>query len=112
MATESDESTIAARRKRASAISGGIFLIGLGVLLITNWWWPGIMIVIGLSSGGELIFRGQTRKGIGTMAFFFAIPVVVWLVSEVDIPWGVVGAMLLIGLGVITIVRVFYLREE
>ena len=28
------------RRQQASAISGGIFLIGLGVLIFTDWWWP------------------------------------------------------------------------
>ncbi len=98
-------------RKRASAVSGGIFLIGLGVLIITNWWWPGIMFVIGLSGGGELIFRGKTSQGIGTIAFFFAIPFVVWVIQETAIPWGLVGPMILIGLGVITLVKIFYLKE-
>ena len=51
------------KRRNASSISGGIFLIGLGVLLITDWWWPGIMLVIGLSGGAELIFRDQIARG-------------------------------------------------
>jgi hypothetical protein len=42
------------KRKRASSISGGIFLIGLGVLFLTGWWWPGILVVIGLSGGWEV----------------------------------------------------------
>ena len=98
-------------RKRGSAISGGIFLIGLGVLIITGWWWPGIMFVIGLSGGGELIFRGKTWSGIWTIAFFFAIPVIVWVIQETEIPWGLVGPFILIGLGVITLVKLFYLKE-
>lgn len=98
-------------RKRASAVSGGIFLIGLGVLIITNWWWPGIMFVIGLSAGGELIFRGKTMQGIGTIAFFSAIPIVIWIIEETAIPWGIVGPLILIGLGVITLVKIFYLKE-
>jgi hypothetical protein len=98
-------------RKRASAVSGGIFLIGLGVLIITNWWWPGIMFVIGLSGGGELIFRGKTWSGISTIAFFFAIPIIIWVVQETQIPWGLVGPMVLIGLGVISLVKVFYLKD-
>ena len=98
-------------KKRGSAISTGIFFIGLGVLLFTGYWWPGIMFVIGLSGGGELIFRGKIWRGLGTIAFFFAIPVVVWIVQETDIPWGLVGPFILIGLGVITLVKVFYLRE-
>jgi hypothetical protein len=98
-------------RKRASAVSGGIFLIGLGVLIITGWWWPGIMFVIGLSGGGELIFRGKTWSGIWTIAFFFAIPIIIWVIQETAIPWGLIGPMILIGLGVITLVKVFYLKD-
>lgn len=30
------------------AISGGIFLIGLGVLWYFDFWWPGILLLIGL----------------------------------------------------------------
>lgn len=32
------------------AISGGIFIIGLGVLWYFDWWWPGILILVGLMS--------------------------------------------------------------
>ena len=65
------------KKKQASAISGGIFLISLGVLIITGWWWPGILIAIGLSGGAEQIFRGKTWQGIGTLAFFCAIPIAI-----------------------------------
>jgi hypothetical protein len=30
------------------AISGGVFLVGLGVLWYFDAWWPGILILIGL----------------------------------------------------------------
>ena len=33
----------------ASQVSGGVFLIGLGMLFLTGWWWPGIMFVIAAS---------------------------------------------------------------
>lgn len=99
------------KRRRASSISGGIFLISLGVLLYTGWWWPGIMIAIGLSGGAELIFRGKTLRGIGTLAFFCAIPLAVWIIQETEIPWSLVGPLVLIGIGVIVLVKGFYLRE-
>jgi hypothetical protein len=100
------------KKRTASGISGGIFLIGLGVLLITGWWWPGIMLVIGLSGGAELIFRGQIARGIGTIAFFSAIPIVIAIVQSTDISWTVVGPFVLIVLGVITLVKAFYLKDE
>ena len=30
------------------AISGGVFLIGLAVLWFLNWWWPGILFLVGI----------------------------------------------------------------
>ena len=100
------------KRKQASAISGGIFLIGLGVLLFTGWWWPGIMVVLGLAGCAELVFRGQIWRGIGTLAFFLAIPAILWLTRVTPIRWGIVGPLVLIGIGVIVLVKAFYLREE
>ena len=100
------------RQQQASALSGGIFLIGLGVLIITGWWWPGIMLVIGLSGGSELIFRGQIAKGIGTIAFFMAIPIGIAILQSAVIPWAIVGPLILIVLGAITLVKAFYLNDE
>ena len=100
------------KQKRASSISGGIFLISLGVLLFTGWWWPSIMFAIGLSGGAELIFRDKTAQGISTLAFFCAIPLAIWVIQKAEIPWSLVGPMILIGLGVIALVKAFYLREE
>ena len=97
---------------KASAISGGIFLISLGVLIITGWWWPGILIAIGLSGGAELIFRGKVARGIGTLAFFCAISIVIWIIQATRIPWTIVGPLVLIGIGVISLVKAFYLRGE
>jgi len=100
------------KQKQASAISGGIFLIGLGVLFMTDWFWPGILLVIGLSGGAEQIFRGQIARGIGTIAFFSVIPIVVAIVQSTNISWAIVGPFFLIVLGIITLVKAFYLREE
>lgn len=30
------------------AISSGVFIIGLGILWFFDWWWPGILILVGL----------------------------------------------------------------
>jgi hypothetical protein len=100
------------KQRKAGAVSGGIFLISLGVLLFTGWWWPGIMFAIGLATGAELVFRGKMVRGIGTLAFFCAIPIVVWIIQEAKIPWTLVGPMILIGVGVIALVKAFYLRKE
>jgi hypothetical protein len=69
------------------------------------------MIAIGLSSGAELIFRGRIMQGISTLAFFCAIPLIVAVVQRTDIPWTVVGGLFLVGGGVITLVKAFFLRD-
>jgi len=99
------------KKDRASGVSGGIFLISLGILLFTGWWWPGIMIAIGLSGGAELVFRGKTIQGVGTLVFFCTIPLAIWLIQETEVPWPLVGPLVLIGVGVIVLVKAFYLHE-
>ena len=100
------------KKRMADGISGGIFMISLGVLLYTGWWWPGIMVAIGLSSAASLIFRGQIWKGILSFAFFVSLPLGIWIINETDIPWTLIGPLILIGIGVIIIVKVFFFRDD
>jgi hypothetical protein len=69
------------------------------------------MVAIGLSGGAEQIFRGQMARGIGTLIFFWGIALVVIIVQTTAVPWSIVGPLILIGLGVIILVKVFFLRE-
>jgi hypothetical protein len=60
-------------KKKKNGLNAGILLIGIGVLAFTNFWWPGIMFVLGLSSlasGG--ILPAVWLIGIGTVAYFNA----------------------------------------
>jgi hypothetical protein len=90
-----------ARRSRmpGSSITGGVFLAGLGMLILTGWWWPGIMLVIGLASAAELARRGQMRAAATTFIGFAAIPVAITLISAINVPWVPVSAFVLIALG-------------
>jgi hypothetical protein len=112
MTAEADIDTVDKEKKRlAGGISGGIFLISLGVLLVTGWWWPGIMVAIGLASGASLIFRGKIWQGIGSLVFFCGIAVAVEVVRATDISGVVIGAFILIGIGVIILVKALFFRE-
>jgi hypothetical protein len=99
------------RQRMASGISGGIFLISLGVLLFTGWWWPGIMVAIGISSGAALIFRGKTWQGILSLAFFCGIAIAVEFIRTTGVSGVIIGAFILIGIGVIVLVKAFILRD-
>ena len=99
------------RQRMAGAISGGIFMISLGVLLFTGWWWPGIMVALGLSSGAALIFRGRIWQGIVSLLFFIGIAIAVELGRSTNLSGVVIGAFILIGIGVIILVKVLFFRE-
>jgi hypothetical protein len=36
--------------QRANAVTGGIWLIGLGILFATRFWWPGILFLAGITA--------------------------------------------------------------
>ena len=68
--------------KRSNEIFGGTFLIGLAVLFLINWWWPGIMFVIGIALLVRAVAEGRSWSserggliclGIGVVFTFFSI---------------------------------------
>ena len=42
------------RSRSRNGITGGLILVGIGVLALTGWWWPGIMVVLGIAIGSGL----------------------------------------------------------
>jgi hypothetical protein len=95
------------RQRDHNPITAGLLLLGIGVLMLTHWWWPGIMVVLGIAIGAGLVFRGQYVRGLILAAIFFAIP---WLVTR-DIPWNIYGPMILIGVGLVVLIKTFFFRE-
>lgn len=92
-------------RKERNGVAGGLILIGIGVLLITGWWWPGIMVVIGVALAAERWLSGSTREAMVVLGIFLAIPVAIALMTSIDIPWIWVIALVLIGLGASGVVK-------
>ena len=69
------------------------------------------MVAIGLSSGAALIFRGKTWQGIGTLAFFCGIAVIVEIARRTDVDGAIVAGMILVGIGVIILLKAFLFRD-
>jgi hypothetical protein len=97
-------------RRERSGVAGGLILIGIGVLLVTGWWWPGIMVVLGVALAAERWLSGRTREGIVVLGIFLGIPVAISLMASIDIPWIWVVALVLIGLGVSGVVKAMSAR--
>jgi hypothetical protein len=102
------ETAAVAEQKEAQArggIAGGIILIGIGMLWITNWWWPGIMLVIGCALAAERFINGQLAQAVGVFALFLAIPLGIAIVQDINIPWNIVVPFVLIALGIVGVFR-------
>jgi len=90
------------KHENASQIGGGIFLVGLGFLFLTGWWWPGIMFVIAASIMGRTMAEGKPLTSATGAFWLIGIGVLFGLPGLIG---GLAGAfwnifpLILIGLG-------------
>ena len=47
------------KKQQAGQVGGGVMLIGLGLLFLTGWWWPGIMFVVAASILARTMVEGK-----------------------------------------------------
>jgi hypothetical protein len=90
------------KRENAAQVSGGVFLIGLGLLFLTGWWWPGIMFVSAASIMARTMAEGKPLShatgafwliGIGVL---FGMP---GLIGDIANSFWKFFPLILIGLG-------------
>jgi Double zinc ribbon len=77
-------------------VSGGVFLIGLALLFAFNWWWPGILVLLGLTS-----LIGGMAAG---KSFWAGLQGALWLLGIAVLAafnWWWPGILVLIGISAI-----------
>jgi hypothetical protein len=52
---------------------GAVWLIGLGILFLTKTFWPGILVLIGITSFLQYAGRGNTQQGARVALFFVGL---------------------------------------
>jgi hypothetical protein len=67
--------------RRANEVFGGTFLIGLAILFLINWWWPGILYVIGIAMIVRAVVQGRNWLDERTGLVALAIAVVFTLID-------------------------------
>ncbi|MBU6383382.1 MAG: hypothetical protein KGQ49_01545 [Verrucomicrobia bacterium] len=70
-------------RKKAGALSTALFLIGLASLIVTEEWWPGIMLIVGLPLALRQFLLGRTYDAMVSLLVFVGTFVTV----QFDISW-------------------------
>ncbi len=97
---------------RRSSVAGGLMLLGIGVLLVTGWWWPGIMLVIGVAGAAERVLeRRYTAAGI-IAVIFIGVPLLISAADHINIPGTWVAGLLVAGLGVTVLIRALTRRDD
>ena len=69
--------------KRAQALSTAVFFIGLAIIAYGNLWWPGIMLILGVSIALKQFILGQIYDMCVTLLVFVGTFVTV----KYDISW-------------------------
>ena len=77
---------------KAEQVSGAVFLIGLGLVWITGWWFPGMLFVMGASIMASAIVNNHPWTSATGALWMFGLGTIFWL----NLPWGFI--FLLIGL--------------
>src|SRR3989344_393532 len=69
--------------KRAQALSAVVFFLGLAIIIVTDAWWPGIMLAIGLPIALRQYLLGRTYDMMISLLVFVGTFVTV----QYDISW-------------------------
>ena len=71
-----------------TAIQSGIWLVGLGILFLMNWWWPGILILIGISMLVSVLLPAAEKPDIPPDAGKNEVPPESWQHEPIPPPLG------------------------
>jgi hypothetical protein len=77
--------------RRASALTAGIWLVGLGIMIATKPWWPGILLLVGITVMVQGWSSGRQRQVMH--GGILAIAIGVWAACKFNV------ALLFVGLG-------------
>lgn len=100
-------SQILLSKRKADGISNGVFLIGLGVLLFTNYWWPGILIALWATLATRQYFTGRIYDFIVTSMILLGL----FIVTLLKLDWSIIIPVLLILGGIHIIFREYCVAE-
>jgi hypothetical protein len=70
--------TATANGKRVTQPNAAFWLIGVAMLFLTNTFWPGILVLVGLSSYLHESNHGQHDKGWRNLLFFGLLALLFW----------------------------------
>lgn len=89
-------------------LSNAVMFAGLGVLFITNYWWPGIMFVLGVSKAIEYLSQNQLKETLLILLIFIGVPVALILIKKFPINLNEVTGYILISIGAFYLTKAYF----
>ncbi|MBM3193847.1 MAG: hypothetical protein FJZ59_06430 [Chlamydiae bacterium] len=89
--------------RRAKNLSSALFLIGLAIISLTNSWWPGIMLVIGIPLALRQFLLGRKYDAILSLVIFCGA----FIVATFDVSWQILLPVLFIMGAVYILIKEF-----
>lgn len=88
-------------KQRADQVGAAVFIIGLGIIALLNYWWPGIMFVIGAGLlANEFIIGEGKLNWTNNRVIGACVVILIGLTGVVNFNLNVLWPLILIGLGV------------
>lgn len=75
--------------RQAGIISGGVFLIGIAALAYTRLWWPGTLVVLGVTAIVHGLLIGKSLQTVSGGLWLIAVAAVFWF----RLPWWILLAL-------------------
>lgn len=94
-------------KKKAHAISNGIFLVSLGILILTNAWWPGMILAIWATVASRQYLTGRKYYAIVSSVVLIGL----FVVSLFKFDYDFLAPVLLVIGGFFLIFKEYYFED-
>jgi hypothetical protein len=94
-----EEIPMSHKRQHADQVGTGVFFIGLALIWLTGFWWPGIMFVLGAMIIARTMAEGKPWQSATGAFWLIGIGLVFWLPGFLNLNVGSIWPVLLILLG-------------
>ncbi len=94
-------------KKKAHAISNGIFLVCLGILIFTNAWWPGMILAIWATVASRQYLTGRKYYALVSTIVLLGF----YAVSLFKFDYDFLAPVLLVVGGLFLIIREYYFED-
>ena len=95
-------------KKKAHAISNGIFLISLGILILTNSWWPGMLLALWATLASRQYLTGRLYQAIVSSILLLGL----FMISLLKFDYDILAPVILVIGGIYLIVKEYYFEDD